>query len=262
MKKIFYFALFFSVMFITAPAYAAKSVKVSALTDFNSLNPAKTMQVITLERAEFKNGLVFEDGTVLTGNIIDVKQPKRAKRNASFKFQPLTYTYNGRTQKIEDPEFIAKYAEYKELNKAQLATSAATTAGGMIFHIPLLSEGVSFIKGLWKNPENNRLKSGALQVYKDSPLSYIEEGKDVYITRDTMFVLKFKSSKEEDLDAEDNQDDSDSEKNTENIDNSEKNLVPVNSQSASADNKPKTIPIEDPEEVLKEVEQNSAKEQF
>ena len=131
------------------------------------------------------------------GNIIDVKQPKRAKRNASFKFQPLTYTYNGRTQKIEDPEFIAKYAEYKELNKAQLATSAATTAGGMIFHIPLLSEGVSFIKGLWKNPENNRLKSGALQVYKDSPLSYIEEGKDVYITRDTMFVLKFKSSKED-----------------------------------------------------------------
>ncbi len=270
MKKTFYFALFLSILFITSPAYAAKSVKVSALSEFNSLRPVKTMQVITLERAEFKNGLVFENGTVLTGNIIDVKQPKRAKRNASFKFQPTQYTYNGRTEKIEDPEFIAKYAEYKELNKAQLATSAATTAGGMIFHIPLLSEGVSFIKGLWKNPENNRLKSGALQVYKDSPLSYIEEGKDVYITKDTMFVLKFKSSKEEDLDAEENQEESDSVKNTEDTDSaektenlqSEKNMVPVSSQTAAADNKPKTIPIEDPEEVLREVEQNSAKDQF
>ena len=85
-----------------------------------------------------------------------------------------------------------------------------------------------------------------------------------------MFVLKFKSSKEEDLDAEESQEESDSVKNTEDTDSSEKaensqseeKIVPVSSQTAAADNKPKTIPIEDPEEVLREVEQNSAKDQF
>lgn len=186
------------------PAQCAQSVKVSALTSFNSLKPVSTMKVITLERAEFKNGMVFEEGTVLTGNIFDVKQPKRAKLNASFKFKPTTYLYNGRTGKIEDPNFVAKYAEYKPLDKAGIATSAATTAGGFIFHVPLLSEGVSMVKGMWKNSENNRLKSGVVQVYKDSPLSYIEEGKDIVINKDTMFILKFKSSDSEDLDIQDN----------------------------------------------------------
>ena len=272
MKNKFYLTLALSFLFISMPAYAAKAVKVSALTEFNSLKPAETMQVITLERAEFKNGIVFEDGTVITGNIIDVKQPKRAKLNASFKFQPTSYTYNGKTEKITDPEFIAKYAEYKELDKAALATSAATTAGGMLFHIPLLSEGVSFAKGVWKNPKNNRFKSGFYQMYKDSPLSYVEEGKDIYITKDTMFVLKFKSSKEEDLDAEsaDNNEETTEDSNQTNNENSEqKEIVPVHNQNENTPSveqtlpqKPKSIQIEDPEEVLKEVEQNSVKEQF
>lgn len=200
MKKILYVLTIFVLMSISTPAFAAKSVKVSALTPFNSLRPVFTMKVMTLERAEFKNGIVFEDGTVIDGVIYDVKQPKRGKLNASFKFRPISYTYNGKTTKIEDPEFVAKYAEFKELDKAGLATSAATTAGGMIFKIPMLSEGVSFAKGVWKNPENNRIKSGAVQVYKDSFLSYVEEGKDVVINKEQMFILKFKSSDLEDLD--------------------------------------------------------------
>ena len=200
MKKNIILAIAATMLFVSMPANAAKSVKVTALSEFNSLFPTDQMKVVVVERAEFKNGLIFEDGTILKGEIFDVKQPKRAKRNATFKFRPITYTYNGKVQKINDPEFVAKYAPYKELDKGAIATSAATTAGGMIFHIPLLSEGVSLVKGMWKNPEDNRLKSGVVQVYKDSPLSYIEEGKDVVITKDTLFVLKFKSSDEEDLD--------------------------------------------------------------
>lgn len=200
MKKILYVLTIFVLMSISSPAFAAKSVKVSALTPFNSLRPVFTMKVMTLERAEFKNGIIFEDGTVIDGVIFDVKQPKRGKLNASFKFRPISYTYNGKTTKIEDPEFVAKYAEFKELDKAGLATSAATTAGGMLLKIPMFSQGVSFAKGVWKNPESNRLKSGAVQVYKDSFLVYVEEGKDVVINKEQMFILKFKSSDLEDLD--------------------------------------------------------------
>lgn len=248
------YIIIFICFLITMPAHAAKSVKVQAVTEFNSLRPVSTMKVIVLEKSEFKNGLVFEDGTLLYGNIIDVKQPKRAKLNASFRFKPVTYTYLGKTKKIEDPEFIAKYAECKELDKLGIATSAATTAGGMIFHIPLLSEGVSLVKGIWKNPENNRLKSGVVQVYKDSPLSYIEEGKDIDIKADTVFILKFKASDAEDLEEEQQEGD--------NIQNSTPNTVPTANQppKEKTENPPVTssaINIVHPEDVLKEVELNT-----
>lgn len=130
-----------------------------------------------------------------------------------------------------------------------MATSAATTAGGMLFHIPLLSEGVSFVKGVWKNPENNRLKSGVVQVYKDSPLSYVEEGKDVYITKDTMFLLKFKSSDSEDLDGVP----------TNNV-TPVNNITPVNTVNklpVPEQTAPKHIETVHPEDVLREVELNS-----
>ena len=249
MKKTVYFLTLLVLCVFSSPANAAKSVKVSALSEFNSIRPVKTMKVMVLERAEFKNGIVFEDGTVINGEIFDVKQPKRAKLNASFKFKPVSYTYNGKTSNIDDPEFVAKYAEYKELDKAGLATSAATTAGGMLFHIPLLSEGVSFVKGVWKNPENNPLKSGVVQVYKDSPLSYVEEGKDVYITKDTMFLLKFKSSDSEDLDGVP----------TNNV-TPVNNITPVNTVNKlplPEQTAPKHIETVHPEDVLREVELNS-----
>lgn len=119
----------------------------------------------------------------------------------------------------------------------------------MLFHIPLLSEGVSFVKGVWKNPENNRLKSGVVQVYKDSPLSYVEEGKDVYITKDTMFLLKFKSSDSEDLDGVP----------TNNV-TPVNNITPVNTVNklpVPEQTAPKHIETVHPEDVLREVELNS-----
>lgn len=260
MKKNLLVVLTFAFLVISAPAQAAQSVKVSALTPFNSLMPSDTMKVMVLEKAVFKNGLIFEDGTVINGQVIEVKQPKRAKLNASFKFKPVSYTYNGKTTKIEDPEIVAKYAEYKELDKAGLATSAATTAGGMIFHIPMLSEGVSMLKGMYKNPENNRLKSGVVQVYKDSPLSYVEEGKDIVINKDQMFILKFKTSKNEDLDAvAPNNVTKVEDQNITATPEQVKSSVQVNTVSTPVpvQTQIKTIRTTSPDDVLKEVELNS-----
>lgn len=245
---------------LTMPAYAAKSVKVQAVTEFNSLRPATTMKVVTMERAEFKNGLVFEDGTLINGEIFDVKQPKRGKLNASFKFKPTSYTYLGKTQKIEDPEFVAKYKEYKEIDKVKIATSAATTAGGMLLKVPFLSQGVSFAKGMWKNPENNRLKSGVVQIYKDSPLSYIEEGKDIEIKEDTVFVLKFKSSDAEDLDNEEQTEETYSqEKNNETPVSNTVPTTPTTEEKEEVPSTPSDINMVHPEDVLREVELNLSK---
>ncbi len=274
MKKSLIF-LFVLMVSFAMPANAAQKVKVTALTPFNSLNPADKMKVLTLERVEFNNGIVFEDGTVVYGDIIEVKQPKRAKLNASFKFKPTSYMYNGKTYTVNDPDFIAKYVQYKELNKVEMATSAAATAGGIIFHIPLLSEGVSFVKGAIKNPDDNRFKSGAKQVYKDSIFSYVEEGKDVDIKENTMFILKFKSSDIEDLDEESNDEISNQKKsedapeeevtkdlNQENTDNNteqqQEQTQQNNPPAPNVSGMPaKHIVAVDPEKILREVELNT-----
>lgn len=274
MKKSLIF-LFVLMLSFAMPANAAQKVKVTALTPFNSLNPADKMKVLTLERVEFNNGIVFEDGTVVYGDIIEVKQPKRAKLNASFKFKPTSYMYNGKTYTVNDPNFIAKYVQYKELNKVEMATSAAATAGGIIFHIPLLSEGVSFVKGAIKNPDDNRFKSGAKQVYKDSIFSYVEEGKDVDIKENTMFILKFKSSDIEDLDEESNDEISNQKKsedapeeevtkdlNQENTDNNTEQQQEQTQQNNPPAPNVSTMPAKhivavDPEKILKEVELNT-----
>lgn len=231
-------------LLFATPAFAAQSLKVSALNDFKTTNPTKTMQVEALEHVEFKNGIIFENGTIINGQIIDVKQPKRGKRNASFKFKPTSYTYNGKTTAIDDENFIGKYKEYKELNKAELAGKAATTAGGMILHVPLFSQGISLIKGMWKNNEDNRLKSGVVQVYKDSPLTYVEEGKDVVIKEDDIFIFKFKSSESEDLDAEDS-----GETDTEYVRPQQSKQY----ETGSPTNAPKTFTTKEPEQILNEV---------
>lgn len=260
MKKKIIFLVITALFIISLPVKAATSVEVSAITPFNSLAPVKTMKVVSLQKVEFENGIVFEDGTVIEGEIIDVKQPKRAKLNASFKFQPTSYTYNGRTTKVLDPDFIAKYTEKKELNKGDLALSAATTAGNIFLKIPMLSQGVSMVKGMVKNPEDNRLKSGVVQVYKDSPLSYVEEGKDVVIHKEDVFYFKFKTHKAEDLDAPNNVTPVEQTQNTNPAEpQGTVNTIPVNTvtpPSAETVQK-KSIQTIHPDDVLREVELNS-----
>ena len=201
MKKNLYIILC-SLFLFTSPGFAATTVEVEAITPFNSANPPKIMQIAILERVEFENGIVFENGSVVIGDVVDVKQPTRGKRNATFKFQPTSSYYKGKTTKILDSDFIAKYKEKKPLNKGELALSGATTAGSLLFNIPFLSQGVSLVKGMVKNENGNRLKSGAIQVYKDSPVAYIEEGKDIVLAPNDIFYLKFKVNEADDLDSD------------------------------------------------------------
>jgi len=236
-----------TMLFLTSPVFAAQSIKVSAMNDFTTTKPSKTMKVMAIEKVEFKNGIIFHNGTIINGEIFDVKQPKRGKRNASFKFKPYSYTYNGKTTTVDDDNFIGKYKEYKELNKAELAGKAATTAGGMILHVPLFSQGVSMIKGMWKNTEENRLKSGVIQVYKDSPLTYVEEGKDITIKENDIFIFKFKSSDTEDLDEETN-----NEIETEYV----KPNIYQQDNKAFESNTAKTFETKHPEQILEEILNN------
>lgn len=245
MKKFLFNTIVFSMVLTTMPALAATKIEVEAMSEFSSLTPSQTMKVIAHEQVEFENGIIFKNGTIITGKIIEVKQPTRGKRNASFKFLPTTYTYNGKTTKNLDDTFIGKYVEKKEIDKGNAALSAASTAGGLILGVPGFSQGVSMIKGMVKNTEENRLKSGMKQVYKDSPLSYVEEGKDVTIKTGDIFYLKFKTNESEDYDDE-------------TVHSS--NLV-INQQQTTSEaqnlTKPANLQFPHPDEVLFEVESNT-----
>ena len=84
MKK--YLVLLFSL--IAMPVYAGVTVEVQALTPFASTDPPAAMQVKTMDKVAFENGITFEPGTVVDAKVIDVKFPKRGKRNATFTLRP------------------------------------------------------------------------------------------------------------------------------------------------------------------------------
>ena len=189
MKK--FIIIFYLILATTMPTFAL-SVKVSSLQDFSTKNPSSTLKVVVLESVNFYDELILEEGTVLKGDIFDVKPPNRGKRDATFKFRPTCYSYNGKIVSINS-NMWAKYAPYKKLDATGTALSVATFAGGQVLKVPFLGQAVSFVKGVVKNPDDNRIKSGATQIYKDSFVSYIEKGMEISLKKDEMFILKFES---------------------------------------------------------------------
>lgn len=261
MKK--FFSCLFFVFLLSSPVFA-KAIKVSALQPFSTENPSETLKVMALETVEFKNGVVFEDGAIIKGKVIDVKSPKRAKLNASFKFMPIEYTYNGKTTVINKEEFVGKYAPFKEIDKGELAINAASTAGSIFLHVPGFGQAVSFVKGAVKDPDDNRLKSGVKQIYKDSPLSYVEEGKEVVLVQDSVFVLKFKTGKDDEHEMYDGEDEHNTTPDSQPVLKEIKEQVPATMEkSVPQASEPEAVMDEpvlsphDPETVLKEVEQKT-----
>ena len=121
MKK-FYLSMIMSLL-LCAPALA-KTIEVEALSDFSSVNPPKTMSVkVVVDVYNDENQLAVPKGTIINGKIVDVKDPKRLKRNATFSFVPTTYTdANGNVNKVKRhfQENIQHLLTRKNLQKMRL----------------------------------------------------------------------------------------------------------------------------------------------
>ncbi|MCR5266169.1 MAG: hypothetical protein K6E29_06200, partial [Cyanobacteria bacterium RUI128] len=119
----------------------------------------------------------------------NVINPKRLKRNASFTFYPTYYhDLNGdviRFTKVYVGEFSPKF----EIDPAKLAKSAVLTVGSHF--VKGISTGYYAVEGAVHNDENNRVKSAVHNVYENSFLSYVEEGKQLNLPSGTCFGLKF-----------------------------------------------------------------------
>lgn len=172
----------------------AKTVAVEALNDFSTENPSARMSIKILEDLAIDDNVVFSEGTVVDGKVVDVTDPKRLKRDATFTFVPLSYVNkNGKTIDVKG-YYPAKYTT--KISKGELAKNVGLGVGN--FFVKGLSLGYSAVEGAVKNEKDNRFKSSVTEVYKDSPFSYVEKGAELVIEKNQMFYLNFKSKDDED----------------------------------------------------------------
>lgn len=164
----------------------AKNVEVEALSNFSTDNPPKTYAVKIVEPIATDKG-VIESGSILEGKI-SAKDAKRLKIDATFSFVPTTLTEpNGNVIKVKR-SYIGKYS--KGLDKGQLAKTAVLSAGNFV--IKGFSTGYTALEGAVKNEQGNVLKSSAVAVYKNSPLSYAQKGNALEIKEGEHFFINFK----------------------------------------------------------------------
>lgn len=187
MKK-FCWTIFLLLIMLSQPVLA-KPIAVEALSDFTTENPPKEMSIKLLEDIAVDDTLTIKAETIVDGNVVDVTDPKRLKRNASFTFVPTSYRDERGQVVVIKNYYPAKYTT--KVNKGQLAKSAALGVGS--FFVKGLSIGYSAVEGAIKNEKDNRFKSSVTEVYQDSPLSYVEKGEELVIEKGQLFFLNFKT---------------------------------------------------------------------
>ena len=194
MKKILLISLFILLGF---QPVMAKNVKVEAMSDFSTANPPKTWDLKIVEGFVTKDGYEAAAGSVITGNIVDVSEPKRLKRNASFRFVPVKYydIKTGETYTVQK-EIVGKYNSLGDITAGEVIEQGAITAGNH-FISATIGPGVALVKGVVKNEEGNRAKSAVVSVYESTPLSYISKGKEMEIKQGQQFLMSFKLKDED-----------------------------------------------------------------
>ena len=173
---------------------AAVQMKVSAINEFDTEKPSKTINVKVVEDTMLGN-YELKAGDILKSNVVEITDPKCGKRDAVFYVQPYEYVSGGCAKTI-DKKMYGKYSktvlskeEIKKMPKGQIIEKAAATVGS--FYIKGFGQGISLVKGVVKNQDGNRVKSGVKQVYEDSPLSYVEKGHELDIKPEDHFYFVF-----------------------------------------------------------------------
>ena len=183
-----------TLLFLTCQCTIAQTIAVKALEDFSTENPPETLSVQALESLYLKDAsLLFKNGEIISGKIVDVKDPKRLKRDAKFSFLPQSVKSCDGSVKEITGNYPAKYTTV--LNKAEMAKKAALGVGNHF--VKGLSLGYSAIEGAVKNEQDNRFKSGLNSVYEETPFSYVEKGEDINIKKGQIFLLNFKINDED-----------------------------------------------------------------
>lgn len=187
MKK---FLLILVFLLFSAVGVQAKNIKVIALEPFSSGHPCRTFAVQTLQDEFLPDDTFLPEDAIVTGQIIQVEAPKRGKRNGYIKFVPQKIVYEDRTINIKNFKFIAIITYYTPIDPIDLTFNVARKTANFVFHGAV--SAVEFALGAVENQEGNRIKSGAMNVYRDSFLTYIEVGEELNVKKGDILILKIK----------------------------------------------------------------------
>ena len=194
MKK-FICAIFIS-LFIATSTFA-QTIKVEAITAFSTDAPPKTITFRAIDEIQLTPSIKISSGDVINAKLIDIKDPKRLKRDATFKIELKTLTTsNGKTIKIKENN-IAKFVPEHKIDKKEIAKKAALTVGNHF--VEGLNAGYRAIEGAVKSEESgfiNRTKSAGINVYENSALSLASKGNEIVINEGDIFGLKIHSNDE------------------------------------------------------------------
>lgn len=178
-------------IFLFSSSVQAKTLKAEALDDFLPKYPKGIFRVKILETQEIKKDSFIDAGTIICGQVIAIKGPQRGKRDGYIEFVPIEITCNGVTQKIEQPVIAARVSGYKPINPKELTFNVMRKTANFFFKGAI--SAVEFIDGAIEAENGQRIKSGVMKVYKDSPLSYIETGKELNVKTGDILTLKLKN---------------------------------------------------------------------
>lgn len=185
MKKIFFVL---AIALCTASSVFAEDMKVMALKDFSTDKPSE-IKVQVLQTMKLDEGVVIEQGSVVTGVMVDVIPAKRLKRDATFSFMPTSFVTPKRVRYSINRKYVGKFSPKIEIDKAELAKTAALSVGD--YFVKGLSTGFYAVQGAIKDEKGNRFVSSVQNVYENSLLSYIEKGDATCIKAQSMFTFRF-----------------------------------------------------------------------
>lgn len=172
---------------VIVPSADARIVKVAAESNFTTADPPEAWKVSLVEDVTTKAGQVLKAGSVIEGRIVDVVQPKRLKRDASFVFVPIMF-YDVDGNKYEIKYHIeGKYDALAKIEAKKLLKTGILTAGNLV--VQGISPCYQVVEGVYKNEEGNRLKSGAVAAVDATPLSYYKYGNDLVFKKGQVFKM-------------------------------------------------------------------------
>ncbi len=178
------------------PAMAI-NVKVQAMSDFTTENPPEVWSVKVVDDFSKGNDYYIKAGSIIDGKIVEVTEPKRLKRNATFTFVPVKFYDAAKGQTFEiTSNMKGQYSALSGINMASVAKQGAVIIGNKLVD-GFFGPGVALVEGAVKNEQGNRAKSAVVSLYESTPLSYANKGKEIEIKKDQIFIMNFKSVYEE-----------------------------------------------------------------
>ena len=179
------------IMFMMPVSAIAAITTVDSVSAFSTNNPPATFQ-IKLNKKMVIDGVDLYQNTVVNCEILEVKPPKRLKRNATFSFMPVSYINDENNNEEVELNKISKMVYIKTLEAKgaakTVAEKAVKTVGGKV--VPGLGVGISAIEGAVGAEKGQKTKSALHSIYESSPFSYVEKGKELDIKEGDVLIVK------------------------------------------------------------------------